>query len=1241
MPVNPDEQKSLTTWTVVVVFGAIAAEVLQTLLVGKPYSLGFLPKNSWVDFLYFMGAFSGVPASVLWIGRREIPRLRKAQVLAVLIGCILYAYQLVFNDGEGLYAPASIICFVLGPLGLLALVSALVFVRNPKFSESKDWAILFLKICVLLDALSVATAAGLANNRLIFPATWDYIVYKIDVAYGVAASGPAIYFYDANPFIKALTAAIYGVLIFCFYALVGLAIRKNATLRLNVWRTLTVPFALAFLIYALLPVSGPTYAFFSGEFPLSLPAPGTLPTSPVVIPPAYRNGMPSMHFTGALLVWMLAVALRERVAVLMSTFLVIGTAWATLAIGEHYLVDLVVALPYAAFLGPLLIWPERFKSSASISIPVWGAAIIFFSWVILLRVAPSWLVAQIEFVQVLSVASIAVSLIVFWQIFKENLVEKTPARLAIRDSAEVQKTKSPRWIIAAFFVSGIAGLIYEVVYAKALAVTFGSTALASYTVLATYMGGIAFGAWLGGYFADRVKNPLKAYALCEAFIGIYAALTPLIFTFIQSVYVHFGMDSPPDAAWLTPFRLTLGILSLGIPTTMMGATLPLMFKHLKSIGISSDKAIAPLYAANVVGAAVGSVVAGYFLLPAVGRNGGTFIAAIVSLLLALYVLEKQKSVVLPAISKEVFTNKKVPPALFDRPNKRYGLAALSVLFVGGGVTLGLEVSSMHLLAIVAGNSVYAFGLMLATFLAGLGLGSFVGEKLMGRYSKLALIGVAQCGIAIAVALTAQMWGDLPSYFSSFSLYPVKLSFSAREAIRALVCLCAMLPPAFFIGLSYPAAMDLATEWLSPTGGAKGVGIASAFNTLGNILGVLLVGFWLLPSYGSRNAVFGLALVALALGLISLALSQQQTNARKSVASYSINFSPALLALVCIFLFPRQWNFDDLSSGSNVYFSAQDWGKVIDHSESVEGGLTSVAKNANGVLTLLTNGKFQGNDSPGGEMVAQESFALFPLLHTPQRASALVIGYGTGMTTRSLHEFGFKNIEVAELSKDIVALADKYFRSINSAISTASGVSLHYTDGRNFLLTQSKKFDVISIEITSIWFAGAANLYNREFYALAKRRLNHDGVIQQWIQLHHISTTDLIYAIGSIRSEFKYVWIYVRGGQGIIVASNSEKALDLPGKPQLEKMAVVGKEELSPEKLASHMLLSPAGVDNMISSFDPTMEHLTSTDQNLYLEHSTPKGNALGDVVGENISILSGFEPVAKDSGTSANKVRAH
>lgn len=1232
-PTDNDAFIGLKFWTGVAIIMVLVAEMIQTLLNGEPAFMAFAPDDNWMDWLNFIGSFAGIPACLMWLGGKRVPIKAIWSKLALSIGFGIYAYLMLFNNAEGLHASITVITMVLGPLGILSVIFVPATHIVNRNTLHKKWSSLYWRIALLLGALSVSTNAALASNRLIFPATWDYFVYRIDSAFGGIATQTASLNSMGSPFLQAFTTTMYTLLIIFFYVMVGLAMRKRQMAKLHVWRTLVVPFAIAWFLYALLPLSGPAYAFFDSQFPNDMPAAVKVMASQVVIPPAYRNAMPSMHLTGALLIWMLSIGLRHRIAILFSSLFVFSTVWATMATGEHYLLDLVVAVPYSAFIGTALIWPQLFRGNRKVVAVIWLSGVNFLAWLILLRIAPIWLSEHPLFVRLFSVWCLICSANVFWGMvltacgceFSSNIKVNT---VRPNNNLVLSNIKAPAWVIGIFVVSGLAGLIYEVVYAKALAVTFGSTALASYTVLATYMGGMAFGAWLGGYVADQARNSLQMYAACEALIGLYAATTPKLFELIQNIYVFFSLDAEPDSGLLTLLRLGLGTICLGLPTVLMGATMPLMFKYLRGLGVSSRGAIAPLYGANVAGAAIGSIIAGYWILPAVGRNGGTYIAAVLSLIVALYVLNRAKSML---VFVNVFTAERdiqYNQTKAKSVDSSIGLTSLGILFVGGVVTLGLEVNSMHLLAVVAGNSVYAFGLMLATFLGGLGLGSYAGERLMAHFSRIDLVAWSQCGVAFAIGLTAQSWDDIPSYFASFSIYPISLTFGARETIRAMVCATAMVPPAFFIGMSYPAAMSLASDWLSPYGGAKGLGVASGINTLGNILGVMLIGFWLLPAFGSRNSAFVLALMALLLGLLALIVNKQKPSTTVNTLNVknTMRWAPLLVACSSLSAFPKQLNYDDLATGSNVYFSAQNWGKVIDHEESVEGGLTLVTKNQDGVYTLLTNGKFQGNDSSGGEMVAQESFALFPLLHTQQRDAALVIGYGTGMTTRVLHDAGFKRIDVAELSKDITQMANRYFEKINHAVTDQPNVALHFTDGRNFLLTQSHLFNLISIEITSIWFAGAANLYNQEFYALAKTRLRSNGVLQQWVQLHHIAPIDLAYIIGSVRSEFRYVWLYVRGGQGIIVASNNYEVINFSSFHQQKYKKFLAGYGTQIGNLKSFLILSPAGIDRLISGFDPSMNLIVSSDNNLYLEHSTPKGNALGDVLEKNIRLLSSYEP---------------
>ena len=357
------------------------------------------------------------------------------------------------------------------------------------------------------------------------------------------------------------------------------------------------------------------------------------------------------------------------------------------------------------------------------------------------------------------------------------------------------------------------------------------------------------------------------------------------------------------------------------------------------------------------------------------------------------------------------------------------------------------------------------------------------------------------------------------------------------------------------------------------------------------------------------------------GRMAWPLIFNQHRGRQRVAA----LATAATIVVALWGYPPQWNLDAIATGANVYFIPSGRDDVIDAQESIQGGLTTVnmvivpddGKEIT-MLTLLTNGKFQGNNSL--ETAAQRGVAEAPLLHQPKRDDVLVIGYGTGHSAQVLYEAGFAHMDIAELSPDIVALADRHFGDINGKVSQQANVQMYYTDGRNYLLTQNKRYDLISMELTSIWFAGAANLYNREFYQLAKARLNDDGVLQQWVQLHHMQPMDLLYILNTLHQEFRYVWLYVVGGQGVLVASDSVNAMGLY---HLDGSAVSDAQPLNAEAqaLQNSMLLEPKDVDYLAQKLR-VPQFFVSTDNNLYLEYSTPKGNALPDeVFTSNIEML--------------------
>jgi predicted membrane-bound spermidine synthase len=846
-----------------------------------------------------------------------------------------------------------------------------------------------------------------------------------------------------------------------------------------------------------------------------------------------------------------------------------------------------------------------------------------------------------------------------------------------------------------FFFSGMAALVYQVVFAKGLALTFGSTSHASTIVLATYMGGLALGTWAGGRWAANLAKPVLGYALAELGIAGLCSVAPFTLKAARFLYVAAAEGSNPSEPWLIALQLGLGALVLVPPTWLMGLTLPLLTRQFLDADNTLGTSAGLLYTANTLGAALGAGVTGYLILPTIGIGRSLFLAVTVNVSVALFAIiaarigrngqpplrvgsseHGQTAAEAPthwvAATKaplpptpepaQVLATTSAPsdestqgrcPAKAERlevlsaivPSEahplRVGLVATIQLTVGGFVTFGLETTFIHLLATVAGTSAYAFSLMLLAFLVGLSVGSSLGRKWLPKPRNLpqALL-LCQLILAATLLVACRVWDYLPAYFAAFGDWPYTLTFASREFVRFVVCLVVMLPPAICIGAQFPIAIEaIGFGW--PNAKIQSLGRASALNTVGNIVGALGVGFVALPRLGSHRTLALLTLLCLALSALALWIIERE---RRAVWL-------GLVAAVVLGLIvqPPQFDLGRLSAGGNIYFKPQYYGRIIDHTESLDGGLTAVAvayeTSATPVKTLLTNGKFQGNDrrDSSGEMVAQTSFALAPLLHTADRGSALVIGFGTGTTTRVLDEAGFGRIAVAELSGDIVTLADRHFSTINHGVIHRPNVQVYVTDGRNFLLLDRNRYDLISIELSSIWFAGAANLYNDEFYSLVEPRLTDRGVLQQWVQLHRLSHRDVMSILVTLRRHFPRTWLYFLGKQGIIVACKFDCS------PRAETLELLERTErlqaalsVFGDGLASVMrgrMLTPDGINRLIDDYrhatGQSIESLISSDDNLYLEYSTPRGNVrdYDQSIADNAGFLSRFRAASLLDGT--------
>jgi spermidine synthase len=757
-----------------------------------------------------------------------------------------------------------------------------------------------------------------------------------------------------------------------------------------------------------------------------------------------------------------------------------------------------------------------------------------------------------------------------------------------------------------FLVSGGTALLYQVAFGKKLGTIFGATAYAVSAVLAAFMGGLALGSYLGGRYGQRVRRPLFVYGVAELLVGAVCALTPNLFDAIGTGYVA-AVSALPSSLWaVSALRLLLTALVVVVPTVAMGVTLPMLARvvagHTEE-GNERDAArrrLAWLYGINTAGGAIGALAAGYLVLPELGVRGTMRGAALVNAAIALVAMVAGRREHVSAAEAASTTRAR---ALRDEPVALGERRLFDVLaFASGLLVFATEVVDTHLLALLIGNSAYAFGLMLATFLTCLSLAAALAGPLERRAGAAALP-LGLFAAAAAIVVTLPVWGKIPIIF--LGMAPHATSWGSRELVRALAATLALFVPTTAMGLTFP----LLLRRVAGRGDvAQLVGRMTAINTLGSITGSLVCGYAILPALGSEWTLRVVALAFALAGAVTLWRRQATSEASRGRPLFALA-GAAAVALAGWFM-PR-WDMIDMTNGANVYFEARPRPtELVFVKEDVHGGLTSVTREGR-MLILYTNGKFQGDNT--FQMTAQRSMAHFPSLFVPRYEHALVIGLGTGVTLGTVASYPYQTIDVSEISPAIVEASKLHFSEVTGHVFDDPRVRLMVDDGRNALMFARERYDLITIELSSVWFAGAANLYSHEFYQLCRSRLQPDGILQQWVQLHHIHRRELAVALNTLRQEFEHVALFYSGGQGVVVAANRPlvasraRLAELSDRPSIRH--TLG-DAATLEELMERLLVSGADLDRFIAENTAGAETLVSTDDNMYLEYATPKGNVL-------------------------------
>ncbi len=617
-----------------------------------------------------------------------------------------------------------------------------------------------------------------------------------------------------------------------------------------------------------------------------------------------------------------------------------------------------------------------------------------------------------------------------------------------------------------FFLSGIAGLIYQILWLRLLSLTFGVTVYAATTVLAAFMAGLGAGSVLGGRLAQRVSNPLLYFGLAELLIGVSALATPMALAAATDLYAAFHASMDVTPALLVALRFLCSLVVLFVPTTLMGASLPLLTRASLDDDTQAGRRVGVLYACNTAGAICGALAAGFYLIGAVGIDASFKAAAAVNAGVGFVAvaasLRRRHG---PSLTSE--------SSITTGPiyNERTRRAVLVVFGLSGLTALALEVIWFRLLVLILPATTYAFTTMLAAVLGGIAAGSAAIVPLMRRNRQWPVtLGKLQMGIGVAAVV---------------SMYALAVTYEAgwrtRDTIQASVL--AIVPAAFLMGAAFPIGVRI---WAAAAGHATGaaarVGTLYAINVAGAILGSILAGFLLLPVLGSRASLLAMAglQVATGSGLILLTSGSTRTTLRPVAIGMAVWIAAAVLIPDPFTMALTQRH----PVGERVLWKE-------------EGLQTSVSVNEGptGHRVMYLNGLHQANDTP--EMVAvHRMIGHLPMLLHPAPSHALVVGLGGGATAGAVAQHG-ATVDLVELSASVVRGAE-WFRHVNDDVVRQPNVMLRVDDGRNHLLLSGRQYDVITADIIQPIHAGAGSLYSVEYFRLARQALKPGGLMLQWI-----------------------------------------------------------------------------------------------------------------------------------------------
>ena len=767
------------------------------------------------------------------------------------------------------------------------------------------------------------------------------------------------------------------------------------------------------------------------------------------------------------------------------------------------------------------------------------------------------------------------------------------------------------------FASGIAGLIYQVLWSKYLALFVGSTGMAQVIVLCTFMGGLAMGGHLLGRRADRVKNPLKFYAYLELGIGVYALMYEPIFHASRSAFLAAVNLFGVSAGGLAGGKLVACVISILLPTFLMGGTLPVLSRHMIRSLSSVGPLISRLYFLNSLGAVAGCLLAGFFLIRTLGLHFSIITGAVLNIGAGVLAL------VLARSSEPVEPTEPEVPSGRDadaQPSLRRAAFTLVLLCVAvsGGVSMMYEVAWIRLLTLVLGSSTYSFSLMLATFILGLSIGGFVLSLRKKTSGYGAIFGLSEIGVGLLVLLSIPLYVRLPYVFNQLasSLSREPATFGMYQVCKLVLCALIMFLPTILQGITLPAATKILTRDVKSLGGH--VGHIFAVNTLGTLVGAAAAGFVLMPLLGMKGLLELAVGLNIVLGFIVLWCATQKVTRQKLVVG--------AVVITCLtggwyLLRPGSWDRDVLSAG--IYRTRDripSYDAMLEaarHRTTVfyrDGLYATVAVQdlppPDAQRLLVINGKVDA--STGADMPSQKMLSHLPMLLQSNPKNVLIIGLGSGATVGSILCYpSVERVDVIEISKEVIE-ASRYFESINGVYWKDERAHIFREDAKTFLQVTPIQYDLIISEPTNPWIAGVAGVFSREYFDICRQHLGPEGKFVQWIQGYELEDSTFYLMLETFTSIYPYYTLWNSSASDTIQIGSTkpyapdfelmESRISIPA--VREDLSALGIASLSP--MLAMQMADHAGEHTHVPWFG-----VVHSDYFPVLEYLAPRGFFVG------------------------------